>query len=65
MQRKALPLESMPASPRNEPMSENIPIAEAPILRVIKTFRSSAAESSASCIRVSRAVSRIILLLNI
>ena len=60
--RNALPFEMTPASIRNEPISVSIPIADAPSLRVINAFSSSAEVSSKSCIAVSSIVSLRILL---
>ena len=60
--RNALPFEMTPASIRNDPISVSIPIADAPSLRVIKAFSSSAEVSSKSCIAVSSIVSLRILL---
>ena len=65
VQRKAFPLESIPANPKNEPVSVNIPMAEVPSFFVIKTFNSNADESRNNCITVNRTVSLIIFFPNI
>ena len=62
MQRNALPFERIPARPKNEPVRLSMPIADAPICFVMKTFSRRAAESRKSCIAVSSTVSRTILL---
>ena len=65
VQRNALPLETVPAKTRKEPVSESMPIADVPSFLLIKAFSSSADVSRKSCITVSIIVSFMILFLNI
>ena len=61
MHKNAFPFDTIPISIRNEPVSDNIPIADVPNCLVIKIFSKSAAESKKSCITVNIIVSLTIL----